>query len=129
MIVLDASIVIAVASSADVFHHAAVKALTAAQESGEDLLLPASAYSEALVWPVRQGQVDVIDDFVDRMPLRFIPIDRAIARTAARLRGVRPGLRLPDALVLATGEELEAATVLTTDARWRTISPRVRVLT
>jgi predicted nucleic acid-binding protein len=37
------------------------------------------------------------------------------------LRARRTGLRLPDALVIATAVELEADHLLTTDRRWRAL--------
>jgi PIN domain nuclease of toxin-antitoxin system len=57
-----------------------------------------------------------------------VAVERAEAREAARLRGLhRPWLRLPDALVLATGL-LRDAVVLTGDGRWREVSPLVRLV-
>jgi predicted nucleic acid-binding protein len=40
----------------------------------------------------------------------------------------QPGLQ-PDALILATAVELRAREILTFDERWRSLDPRVRVLT
>lgn len=56
------------------------------------------------------------------------PISREVGRRAAQLRAAHPSLRLPDALVLATGDVLEAAAVLTTDRRWSRYGRRVRVI-
>ncbi len=46
-----------------------------------------------------------------------VPLDEEIAVVAAALRALRPSVRLPDALVVATGESLEADIILTTDRR------------
>jgi predicted nucleic acid-binding protein len=51
-----------------------------------------------------------------------------IAETAAELRAHHRALRLPDAVVIATGDVLGADAVLTGDARWRRVSRRVRVI-
>lgn len=128
MIVLDAGVVIAVAAAKDVFHDAATRALQEAKAQGQQLLLPMSAYSEALVWPSRQGSTARLDRFLDRTPVALAPVDRPIARAAAALRASRPRLRLPDALVLATADVLCAEALLTTDASWRHADTKVRVL-
>ena len=47
---------------------------------------------------------------------------------AAQLRAKRQ-IKLPDALILATAVELRVAEILTFDERWRSIDPRVRLLT
>ena len=63
---------------------------------------------------------------IAELPILVEPIGTEIARRAAELR--RKRLRLPDALVLATGDELDADTVLTADRRWRKLSKRVEVV-
>jgi predicted nucleic acid-binding protein len=50
-----------------------------------------------------------------------------IARRAARIRAAT-GLKLPDAVVIATGLELNADEILTADRRWKSIDSRVRVI-
>jgi predicted nucleic acid-binding protein len=90
--------------------------------------MPASAYAESLVDPMRAGRADAIEDFVDSAPIEIVSIDRRIARRAAALRAERPTLRLPDALVLATGDVLDADEVLTGDRRLSSASDRVRAL-
>jgi PIN domain nuclease of toxin-antitoxin system len=64
---------------------------------------------------------------VDELASTVQPIDRGIAREAAAIRARRSGIRLPDALVLATGVVL-GAEVLTADKRWRDEPGRVAVL-
>lgn len=122
--VLDASVLIAFLDPDDAHHDHAVKALSV---RGHELALPASAYAEALVHPHEQGPAAVahVRSLLDELPIRVEPIDRDIAERAAELRA---HVRLPDALVLATGEVLGADIVLTADERWREISRRVRVI-
>lgn len=85
------------------------------------MVLPASAYAEALVGPMARGEeaVRIVDDFVARLPLGVEPMTVDVARAAARLRA-RYGrrLRLPDALVVATAEVLAADVLITTDRGW-----------
>jgi predicted nucleic acid-binding protein len=119
MIVLDAGVVIALLERRDVHHQAAESAVMAARQRGDRFVLPASTYSEILVGPARRGPTAVaeVDGIVDALPTEVVSIDRTIAASAARLRALHGrALRLPDALVLATAEILEADRVMTTDA-------------
>ena len=128
LVVLDASVVIAFLDPDDALHHAAVKALTEYQHA--ELLIPTSAYAEILVAPYRVGgeAVTEVEAFLSDFGVRLQPITAEVARVAARLRSSSRGLRLPDALVLATADELEAATVLTGDESWDRISDRVTLI-
>jgi predicted nucleic acid-binding protein len=95
------------------------------------LVLPASAYAEALVGPSRRGAdaVATLDAFLDALPVAVESATREIARRAASLRAAHGrGLKLPDALVLATASALDADHVLTTDAGWPAVAVDVRVL-
>ncbi|HLY87225.1 MAG TPA: PIN domain-containing protein [Gaiellaceae bacterium] len=128
LVVLDASLVIAFLDPDDALHAPAVEALTEHQHA--ELLIPASAYAEILVAPYRVGSEAVaeVEAFLSDFGVRLQPITTEIARNAARLRGSSRGLRLPDALVLATADELEADSVLTGDESWARISDRVRLI-
>ena len=128
VVVLDTSVVIAFREPADAHHAAAVAAF--GRHQADELVLPASAYAEALVGPCRRGPAAVtsFDRFVADLALRLEPLTPEIARRAAHLRGRSAALRLPDALILATGDVLDAGVVLTADAAWAKLSRRVRVL-
>jgi predicted nucleic acid-binding protein len=52
--------------------------------------------------------------------LRIVDLSPDIARLAAEIRAAR-GLRLPDAVIVATGLRLGADVILTADARWKGI--------
>ncbi len=78
--------------------------------------MAASAYSEILVHAERQGRAELIESFADRIGLEIVPLDREIARRAAELRADHEGLRLPDALALATAR-VRAVSLLTFDER------------
>jgi predicted nucleic acid-binding protein len=129
--VLDAGVVIAALDSDDVHHVAAVEALRDALGRGDHLVLPVSAYAESLVGPSRRGAdtVATLDAFLDALPATVEPATREIARRAASLRAAHGrGLRLPDALVLATATAAGAGLVLTTDAGWPDAGVAVRVI-
>lgn len=118
IVVLDTSVVIAFREPADAHHARAVAAFT--RHQGEELVLPASAYAEALVGPSRRGPAAIasFDRFISDLAARIEPLTREIARQAARLRSRHVSLRPPDALILATGDVLDADLVLTADAAW-----------
>lgn len=126
MIVLDASVVIAHLDPADSLHSRAVRALTAV--SGDDLVLPASALAETLVAPARRGRLVDARAAIDTLLIRIEPLTDAIAEGAAGLRAAHRALRLPDALVIATADHLNADGVLTADRKWRRLSSRTRII-
>jgi predicted nucleic acid-binding protein len=121
--VLDAGIVIAGLDADDAHHPATASALATARDRGDSFVLPASAYAEVLVRPAAQGVATVarVDAALDAMAIAIANADREIARRAAALRARHSGLRLPDALVIATAIELEADHLLTTDRRWKAL--------
>jgi len=129
--VLDAGVVIAVLDAGDAHHAVAVRSLADALDRGDELVVPASAYAECLVAPNRHGPtaVAMVDRFLDALPARVEPATRRIGATAAALRSEHgPGLRLPDALVIATAMVLGADRLLTTDPRWPDLPVSVEVL-
>lgn len=131
LIVLDAGVLIAVLSARDAHHEAARSAIAAALERGDRLVLPASAYAELLVGPLRQKPPSdaAVDEFLEALPVTVEPATREIARTAAELRARHGGrLRLPDALVVATAIALGSDRALTTDSRWPDVWMRVDVV-
>jgi len=128
LVVLDASVVIAFLDPDDALHESAVDAL--AEHQHDDLVASASVYAEILVGPFRKGAqaVAAVEAFLEDFAVRIEPITPPIARAAARLRGGSKRVRLPDALVLATADEVGADAVLTGDDSWAKISRRVRLV-
>ena len=126
-LVLDASVVIALLDERDGHHERALVALRATR--ADEKVLPASAYAEVLVAPMRAGADDLaeFDQTLRDVPVMIEPISPEIARAAAALRARHTGLRLGDALVLGTGQVL-AATILTADRAWARYARNVRVI-
>ena len=56
--------------------------------------------------------------FAARTDIDVVPLDLPTATTAAQLRADHRGLRLPDALVIATAIDAGADELVTTDRRW-----------
>lgn len=102
-----------------------------ARDRGDDLAIPVAAYAEALVGAYRAGTdaAATVDAFLAALPARVEPATHGIARAAAQLRAVNGSkLRLPDALVIATALERQAALLLTTDAGWPQVPVTVEVV-
>lgn len=129
--VLDAGVVIAVLDASDAHHAAATAALHLARDRDDRFAIAASAYAEVLVGPLRRtvAGADHVDAFLDALPATIEPATRAVARQAAILRATHAGrLRLPDALVVATGLVLGADRIVTTDTRWPQVGIEVEVI-
>jgi predicted nucleic acid-binding protein len=126
--VVDASIVVAALEKSDAHHEVASDALTESAAAGS-VLLPASAYAESLVHPMQHSEkaADDVDAFLDRSAVTIVDIDAKAGREAARLRALH-SLALADALVLGLAASVNADAVLTADAKWAKISPRVVVV-
>jgi predicted nucleic acid-binding protein len=127
LVVLDASVVIALLDAGDAHHAAAVAAVGQARRDA--LVLPASAYAEVLVDPWRRGPdaVAVVRRLVTDLGIHVQPLTADTAEGAARLRARHSALRLPDALVLATANALDA-TVLTCDRAWPRVTRRAHII-
>ncbi len=133
--VLDAGVIIGYLDNNDAHHPAALEALRDARGRNDRLILPASAFAEILVGPHRKGAkaVAAVQALVQRVPLEIHPLDADIATAAAALRARHNSLRLPDALVIATADHLNADHLVTADRKWPTrsklkIAPTVTVL-
>jgi predicted nucleic acid-binding protein len=115
----------------DAHHKAAATLITAHTEAGARFGLPASVLAEVLVSEARRSQ-PAVDRRHAHLVAMFGPIreiDEKIAVQAAHLRAKHRSLRLPDALVIATGIVDEAEVILTADQRWAAVDRRVEILT
>ena len=128
-VVIDSSILLGFLDPDDAHHRSAIRAVAAAVDAGDDVVIPASVLAEVLVGAARQGPA--VRDEAERRLLdavdRLHPIDRDVAVHAADVRASHRTVRLPDALVIATGRALDAR-VLTGDKRWAPVDPRVEVV-
>jgi predicted nucleic acid-binding protein len=104
-LILDASVLIGLLDTADSHHDRAVDDVEAADRDGDQLLLPASAYSETLVAFARARRVQEAREAVTAMGITVVSLTDKIAERAAELRARHRQLRLPDAIVLATAQE------------------------
>ncbi len=105
-LILDASVLIGLLDTADSHHDCAIDDVEAADRNGQQLLLPASAYSETLVAFARARRLDEARQAIAAMGITVVSLTDTIAERAAELRARHDRLRLPDAIVLATAQEL-----------------------
>lgn len=129
-IVLDTSVLLGILDVGDAHHQNAAQLVTRYTVAGAEFGLPASVLSEVLVSEARRGQPAVEKRRAHLVsmfgPVR--PIDEEVAVEAARLRARHRSLRLPDALVIATGIVDNADLIVTADKRWSGMDERVHVL-
>ena len=107
-IALDADVLIGFLNRDDSHHAAARKLIAAAERDGDRLVIAASVYAEAIVGPLRAGRADEVDEFLAALGVEVAPVDRELAREAARLRARHRTLRLPDAMALAAARQAKA---------------------
>jgi PIN domain nuclease of toxin-antitoxin system len=83
-----------------------------------------------LVGPARRSRaaMDAAREFVTDLALRVEPTSADIAERAAVLRAAHRGLKLPDALVIATADVLQATHLLTADRTWTQVTRRARIV-
>ncbi|WP_371779880.1 type II toxin-antitoxin system VapC family toxin [Streptosporangium subroseum] len=128
-VVLDSCILLGLFDPKDALHLAAAGTVRERRLRSDRLAVPIIVSSEILVGAARQGE-PALKDRLRRLIRAFgtpVPIDLDIAVTAARLRAAHSALRLPDALVLATGIVLDAE-MLSADKKWPKIDPRVTLV-
>lgn len=125
--VVDSSVLIGWLDADDQHHELATDELDTAQAVGE-VAIPAVAFSEVLVRPYSRSRQSGQKAERSLTSLGgIVPISAEIAQTAALIRARRQ-VKLPDALIIATGIELNATQVLTLDERWQSVDKRVRYL-
>jgi predicted nucleic acid-binding protein len=113
-VALDACVLIGFFDPGDAHHQRAVEAFRIHRRAA--ISIAASAYGETMVKPLARGYGAEVDEFLDRMGVEIVPIDRAVARRVAALRSEHPTLRSPDLTVIAAAQ-LREAQLLTFDAR------------
>lgn len=125
--VVDTSVLIAVIDTHDQHHETALAAVKDAHHTGS-IVLPLVAFAETLVGPYRHSTAKGAD--IERRLVKLGAVrdaDQVIGRTAAQLRATH-NIKMPGALIIATGVEVAAQNVLTFDKRWATIDKRVSCL-
>lgn len=128
LVALDTSVLIAFFEPRDGHHQRALR--VAERLNRSTVVVSVLVYAEVMVGALRDGRAatDRAERFFDEAIDVIEPVTRRLAREGAALRAAHRALLLADAMVIATGDAVEADETLTFDARWAGVSPRVRVL-
>jgi predicted nucleic acid-binding protein len=119
--VLDTDVVIAALDRADAHHRAATKAFELWTRDEVELLLCTVNYAESLVRPAEQERnLRAAVEAIAALGIRLLAPDAAMARNAARHRGL--GISLADGFALATATARDAG-VASFDKRVRRALP------
>lgn len=114
---LDSSTVVGFLDADDALHgpaDAAVRATAAEHAFVVSVVTVAELLTGAKLGHHDEGTVR---RFFEQVVSRRIPLDEPTAERAAELRAAHRALKMPDALILATGD-LAAEVVLTADEEW-----------
>ena len=127
-VVPDSSMLIGFFHPDDAHHSSSSAELAEGRTRGDTFVLPATVLSESLVDSYRRSPRNAAEPRRRIIGL-FGPVQvlDVAAVEAARLRAAHQWLRMPDALVVATGI-VENATVLTCDRRLAGLATPVRLL-
>lgn len=122
---LDSTVIVGFLDADDALHEVSVARIRELVKQGS-LLASVVSYAEVMTGvALGHHPRDPVVAFFDTLIADLLPVDRAVADRAAAIRGKRRTLRMPDALILATGDlHAEVDTVLCADGDW----PKVKGL-
>lgn len=129
--VADSSVIIAFLDRRDHHHAAAREALAALARDGADIVVSTITLAECMVRPLRSqgGALRSVEHFFSAYPRLVVePVDVEIACLGAQLRARHQKLRVPDALIIATGEHLGADQILGCDKYWSRVTKLAKIL-
>lgn len=132
VVVYDTNVLVALLSPTDALHKAAREAALAWDTKGARVVMSTVSWAELRVGAIRRGTdaERALTAFCRSAVDEIVPVNTAIADAAARYRAADLTLRLPDALVVATGQYMGAAAVLTADRKLQRVDPTlVNILT
>jgi predicted nucleic acid-binding protein len=118
MIVVDASVIIALLDANDAHHARAAEVL---DDVRDPLAASALTIAEVLVGPASAGRLAAARSALATLEIAAVPIDADAAPRLAELR-VQTGLKLPDCSVLLAAEIVAASTLVTFDDRLRRVA-------
>lgn len=128
--VIDAAVLLTFCDPDHALHPVVRTALAGCLTVGNSLVIPASVLSEALVNAYRATPhaVRTVEGIADDLASKIQPVDRPVARAAARYRADHPRLTLSAALVFGTAKVVNAYQIFTLDPSWADLDEGVRVL-
>jgi predicted nucleic acid-binding protein len=111
VIVLDASAVIALASSKDPHHQWAMEMFL--DTASFELQMTALTHADVLVHPARAGKLDKFQNFLGGLGVEITPIDNSDSSKLAKLRASTT-LKMPDVVILHQAMKVKGS-IATTD--------------
>jgi toxin FitB len=118
MIVVDASVIIALLDANDAHHARAAEVL---DDLRDPLAASALTIAEVLVGPTSAGRLTAARSALATLEIEAVPIDAGAAPRLAQLRA-QTALKLPDCSALLAAEIVAASTLLTFDDRLRRVA-------
>jgi predicted nucleic acid-binding protein len=119
LILLDSTVIVGFLDADDAMHEVTVGRFRQIARS-HPLVASVISYAEVMTGVSLGHHAQAhVDGFFDALVKDLLPVDKRVAARAATLRGQRPSLKMPDALILATAdlhEDIE--TVLCADGAW-----------
>lgn len=124
---LDSVVIVAFLDASHEFHAAADAAVVGI---GDGQVVASVVTFAELMTGAHLGYRDeqVVREFFEDVVDVIVAVDVQVAERAAELRGTRPALKMPDALILATGD-LHAGTAITADGMWASLPSSCDVVT
>jgi predicted nucleic acid-binding protein len=121
LVLVDSVVVAGYLDRDDAFHTASDQRLRSL--AGRDRLIASVVTYAELLTGAGTGhhEEDLVRGFFAELVDDLLPVDRPVAERAAGLLAAKAGLRLPDAMILATAERCGADLVIGGDATWAKI--------
>lgn len=119
MILLDSTVIVGFLDADDALHDASVARLRELA-GAQPLAASVISYAEVMTGvALGHHPEEWVTGFFDALIRDLLPVDRAVAARASKIRGKRRSLPMPDALILATADlNAEIDTVLCADGDW-----------
>lgn len=99
--------------------------IAAAARTGLRVLTSELSLAEILVKPLQNHDIDLVIVYnsllagAEQNQIETLPVSREILGFAARVRNRKQGIKLPDAIHIATAEHAGCSHIFTGDKRWR----------
>lgn len=116
-VVVDSGVIIALVDADDAHHFWSVQQMQEIVTARHAIVISALTVAEVLVRPAQAGAADVVRADLMSLRPRVIDVDEHLAARAAHVRATQTGLRLPDAIIVATALFAECEYLVTTDQR------------
>ena len=116
-VAVDSGMIMALFDAGDVHHAWSVEQIQEIVTTRHVIVISALTVAEVLVRPAQAGAADAVRADLMSLRPRIVDVDADIAARAAELRASRSGLRLPDAIIVATALFAQCDYLVTTDQR------------